>query len=67
MCTVIWGSAILADAVIRITMACTLPVHVVPALGGALRPVTFVALQVITNVYFMRSGFWRILREGASA
>jgi hypothetical protein len=24
-----------------------------------------VILQVITNVYFYQSGFWRILREGA--
>jgi hypothetical protein len=37
----------------------------VPALGGALWPVTFVVLQVITNVYFARSGFWRILITGA--
>lgn len=67
VCTVIWGSAILADAVIRITMAYALPVNVVPALGGALWPVTFVVLQIITNVYFMRAGFWRILRDGANA
>jgi hypothetical protein len=60
--TVIWGVALLADAVIRILMAWTLPVSVVPGLGGALWPVTFVILQVITNVYFARSGFWLILR-----
>jgi hypothetical protein len=64
ICTVVWGSAILADAAIRIGMAYALPVNVVPALGGALWPVTFVILQVITNVYFIRSGFWRILRDG---
>jgi hypothetical protein len=66
VCTVIWGTAILADAIIRITMAYTLPVNLVPALGGALWPVTFVLLQVITNVYFFQSGLWRILRDGAS-
>jgi hypothetical protein len=66
VCTLIWGTAILADAVIRITMAYTLPVNLVPALGGALWPVTFVVLQVITNVYFFRSGFWQILRDGTS-
>ena len=60
--TVIWGVALLADAVIRLLMAWTLPVGVVPGLGGALWPVTFVILQVITNVYFARSGFWLILR-----
>jgi hypothetical protein len=65
-CTVIWGTAILADAVIRVTMAFALPVGLVPALGGALWPVTFIVLQVITNVFFARSGFWRILRTGVS-
>lgn len=65
VCTVIWGTAILADAVIRVIMAATLPLGIVPGLNGALWPVTFVVLQVITNVYFYRSGFWRILREGA--
>jgi hypothetical protein len=64
VCTVIWGTAILADAVIRVAMAWTLPVSIIPALGGALWPVTFVVLQVLTNVYFMRSGFWRILLTG---
>jgi len=63
-CTVIWGTAILADAVVRVLMATTLPVGVVPALGGALWPVTFVLLQVVTNVYFARAGFWRILITG---
>ena len=44
-------------------MAWTLPVDAVPALGAALWPVTFVVLQVITNVYFYRPGQWLILRE----
>jgi intracellular septation protein A len=61
--TVIWGIALLVDAVIRVTMAYTLPVDLVPGLGGALWPVTFVVLQVITNVYFQRAGFWLILRD----
>ncbi len=63
-CTVIWGTAILADAVVRVLMAAVLPVSVVPALGAALWPVTFVVLQVVTNVYFVRGGFWRILIAG---
>lgn len=65
-CTVIWGSAILADAVIRLIMAYALPLNVVPVLNGALWPVTFVVLQVVTNVYFIQSGFWRILRDGTA-
>lgn len=43
-------------------MAYTLPVDRVPALGGALWPVTFLVLQVITNVYFFRAGLWDMLR-----
>ena len=50
-----------------VIMAATLPLGLVPGLNGALWPLTFVILQVITNVYFYRSGFWRILREGAPA
>jgi hypothetical protein len=65
ICTVIWGTAILADAVIRVIVAVALPISVVPAVGGALWPVTFILLQVATNVFFARSGFWRILRTGA--
>lgn len=63
MTTLIWGVALLIDAVIRVVMAYTLPINLVPGLGGALWPVTFVVLQVITNVYFVRSGFWMILRR----
>lgn len=62
MVTIIWGLALLVDAAIRVVMAYTLPVDLVPGLGGALWPVTFVVLQVITNVYFSRAGFWLILR-----
>ena len=65
ICTVIWGTAILTDAVIRVIVAVTLPISVVPAVGGALWPVTFILLQVATNIFFARSGFWRILRTGA--
>ena len=62
--TVIWGTAILADAAARVLMALMLPVGLAPALGGALWPVTFVLLQVVTNLYFVRAGFWRILIAG---
>lgn len=60
--TVIWGVATLLDAALRVLMAYTLPVDRVPALGGALWPVTFLVLQVITNVYFFRAGLWDMLR-----
>jgi hypothetical protein len=48
--TVIWGSAMLVDAAIRVIMAYTLPIGIVPGLGGVLWPVTFVVLQVVANV-----------------
>lgn len=60
--TVVWGAATLADAVIRVVMAATLPVNLVPALAGALWPATFVVLQVVTNIYFARAGLWELLR-----
>jgi len=59
--TVIWGAALLVDAAIRVVMAYTLPIDIVPGLGGALWPVTFVGLQVVANVYFWRAGFWHVL------
>ena len=59
--TVIWGLALLADAVIRVVMSYTLPVDVVPGLGGALYPVTFVVIQIITNIYYQAAGLNRLL------
>ena len=61
MSSVIWGAGLLADAVIRVAMAYALPVDVVPGLGGALWPVTFVVLQVVTNVYYQLAGLNRLL------
>jgi hypothetical protein len=47
--------------VTRVVTAYTLPVDAVPAFGGALWPVTFLIVHVITNVSFARPGMWRIL------
>lgn len=60
--TALWGVGLIADAVVRVIMAYTLPVDVVPALGGALWAVTFVVLQVIQQIYFTRVGLWTGLR-----
>lgn len=60
--TVMWGIGTLLDALVRVVMAYTLPVDVVPALGTFLWPVTFIALQVPTNLYFHHAGFLAILR-----
>jgi hypothetical protein len=62
--TVVWGAATLADAVIRFVMAYSLPVDIVPALGAALWPVTFVVIQIVTNIYYHRAGLYRILGAG---
>jgi len=62
--TIIWGAGMLIDAVIRVVMAYSLPVGVVPALGAALWPVTFLLIQVVTNIYYRRAGLYRILGAG---
>ncbi len=67
ICTVMWGCALLVDAAIRVAMAYTLPIGLVPALSGALWPVTFIGLQVITNIYFYRAGLWSILHRHSTA
>jgi Rhomboid family len=64
--TVIWGAALLFDAVVRVVMAYTLPLDEVPAFTGGLWLVTLLVLQVSTNVYLMRSGLWVMLRGSAA-
>ena len=59
--TIVWGAGLLADAVLRVLMSYTLPIAVVPALAGALWPVTFIAIQLVTNVYYHRAGLYRLL------
>ncbi|MHB8184550.1 MAG: hypothetical protein ACYDDU_00435 [Dermatophilaceae bacterium] len=48
----------LLDAAVRVAMAYALPVDSVPGLSGALWIATLVLLQIITNLYFLRSGLW---------
>ncbi|MFG2594372.1 VC0807 family protein [Streptomyces sp. NPDC048462] len=59
--SLIWGGALLADAVIRVLMAYWMPVDEVVWLGGLLWPVTFVAINVVTNLYYLRAGLFRLL------
>jgi len=59
--TVIWGAALIVDSVIRVIMSYTLPIAVVPGLGGLLWPVTFILIQVATNVYYHRAGLYSLL------
>lgn len=62
--SMMWGTGLLADAAVRVVMSYTLPVHVVPGLGGALWPVTFIVLQIVTNVYYHHAGLNRLLGAG---
>lgn len=59
--TVMWGVGVLLDAAIRVAISYTLAIDQVPAIGAALYPVTFVVLQAITNVYYMRAGLYLLL------
>jgi hypothetical protein len=59
--SVMWGIGLLVDAVTRVVMAYTLPVHVVPGLSGILWPVTFVVLQIVTNAYYHLAGLYQML------
>ncbi|WP_394427935.1 VC0807 family protein [Streptomyces sp. SGAir0957] len=53
--TVLWGVGLLCDALARLIMAYTLPVDTVPALDGALYAVSWILLQVITQIVLFRS------------
>ncbi|MGN5381728.1 VC0807 family protein [Streptomyces lasalocidi] len=53
--TVLWGVGLLCDALLRLIMAYTLPVDTVPALDGALYAVSWILLQVITQVVLHRT------------
>lgn len=59
--TVMWGVLLAVDAGLRIAMAATLPVPVVPALDTALTVATTVLLQVPTHLLLRRSGCWDLL------
>lgn len=65
--TVLWGTGMLFDAVVRVVMAYTLPVDAVPALGAGLVAATFLGIQVAQHVYFTRVGLWRFLRADDDA
>jgi hypothetical protein len=58
---VIWGVGLLADAGVRVVIAYSMPIDVVPAAAGALYPATFLMLQVIDQINYRRSGLWQIL------
>lgn len=59
--SLIWGAALLTDAVVRVLMAFLFPVDEVPWLGGLLWPATLVLTNLVTNLYYRRAGLFRLL------
>jgi hypothetical protein len=57
--TLMWAAGLYFDAGARVVMAFTLPPDVVPGLATLLYVLTTVALNVITNVYYIASGIFR--------
>jgi intracellular septation protein A len=63
--TVMWGIATLADAILRVVIAYSVPVDAVVAAQTAMFLVTLVAMQPVTHVYYARAGLWRLLWNAA--
>lgn len=59
--TVCWGIASVLDGVIRIVLAYTLPISVVPATDPVITVVTIVVMQVPTLILLRRSGTWHLV------
>ncbi|MEU2982452.1 VC0807 family protein [Streptomyces hirsutus] len=53
--TTLWAVGLLCDALLRLIMAYTLPIDTVPALDGVLYAVSWIVLQVITQIVLFRS------------
>jgi hypothetical protein len=60
--TLIWATAFLLDAAVRVVMIYALPINDGPAVAGALWLATFVLLQIATNSYLAHAGLWSVLR-----
>jgi hypothetical protein len=56
--SIVWGVATILDGIVRFVIAYTLPINAVPALNGAQYIVLFVLLQIVTNIYYFRSGLY---------
>ncbi|MGP4016705.1 VC0807 family protein [Saccharopolyspora sp. 5N708] len=54
--TVLWGVGLLTDALLRVVLAYTLPIDVVPALSAAQWLILLVILQVISQIHLRRPG-----------
>jgi hypothetical protein len=63
--TILWGVAMLIHAVVRVVLAYTLPVQVVPAMQTGMIIVTVLVMQVLTNTYYVCAGLWRLLHASS--
>jgi hypothetical protein len=63
MSSLFWAIALFIDAVVRVVMAYTLPVNAVPALQTGLMLVTTLVMQVVTWVYYWRTGLWAMVQR----
>jgi hypothetical protein len=59
--SVLWAVVTFLDAIIRVVMAYTLPVDLVPALQTGLLIFTGLLMQVVTGVYYARTGLWSMI------
>ncbi|NIK58708.1 VC0807 family protein [Kribbella shirazensis] len=59
--TVWWGIATIIDGIVRVVVAYTLPISVVPATDPVITVVTIVVLQIPTLVLLRRSGTWHLV------
>ncbi|MFI7121744.1 VC0807 family protein [Amycolatopsis sp. NPDC049868] len=65
VCTVIWGSALLLDAVSTVVLAYTMPVDSVPLIGGLKIVVLIILAEVFSQVTFRRKGVPLLPAEAA--
>ena len=61
--SLIWAVVLLIDAVVRVVMAYTLPVNAVPALQTGLMIATTLLMQVVTWVYYQKTGLWAMVHR----
>ncbi len=54
--TVFWGAGLLVDAVVRVVLAYTVPVDVVPALHAVQWFPLLIVLQILSRLYLRRPG-----------
>jgi hypothetical protein len=59
--SLLWAVVTFLDAIIRVVMAYKLPVDLVPAMQTGLLIVTGLLMQVVTGVYYARTGLWSMI------